>query len=115
VERRSESLRREIDLLTQDNGFLSRESTNLEEKCKRFEDKIDRTEMSLLDAKKQAEKYMERVLTANDDVKSKFEIQYTKEIQELKDRQTKEMELQKQNMVDVYERKVDFLTERKDE
>ena len=45
----------------------------------------------LLDAKKQAEKYMERVLTANDDVKSKFETQYTSEIQELKDRQTKEM------------------------
>jgi hypothetical protein len=52
---------------------LSRENTNLEEKSKRYEDKIDRTEMSLLDAKKQAEKYMERVLTANDDVKSKFE------------------------------------------
>jgi hypothetical protein len=58
---------------------------------------------------------MERVLTANDDVKSKFETQYTSEIQELKDRQTKEMQLAKENLQDVYERKVDFLTERKDE
>ena len=40
----------------------------------------------MLDAKKQAEKYMDRVLSANDDVKSKFDLQYTKEIQELKDR-----------------------------
>lgn len=29
--------------------------------------------MSLLEAKKQAEKYMDRVLNANDDVKSKFD------------------------------------------
>ena len=59
---------------------MSRENTNLEDKVKRLEDKIDRTELGLLDAKKQAEKYMERVLTANDDVKSKFETQYSQEI-----------------------------------
>ena len=45
----------------------------MEEKVARLEDKVDRTELSLLDAKKQAEKYMDRVLSANDDVKSKFE------------------------------------------
>jgi hypothetical protein len=69
----------------------------------------------LLDAKKQAEKYMDRVLSANDDVKSKFDLQYTKEIQELKDRQTKELTLAKQNLTDLYERKVEYLTDRKDE
>ena len=58
---------------------------------------------------------MDRVLSANDDVKSKFETQYSKEIQELKDRQTKELQHAKQNLVDVYERKVEYLTERKDE
>ena len=91
IERRNESLRREIDLLNQDKAFAGRENTNLEDKVKRLEDKLDRTELSLLDAKKQAEKYMDRVLSANDDVKSKFEIQYSKEIEELKDRQTKEL------------------------
>ena len=58
---------------------------------------------------------MDRVLSANDDVKSKFETQYTAEIQELKDRQTKELQHAKQNLTDVYERKVEYLTERKDE
>ena len=75
VERRNESLRRELDILYQDKQFLTRESQNLEEKSKRLEDKLDRTEMSLLDAKKQAEKYMDRVLSANDDVKTKFDTQ----------------------------------------
>lgn len=91
IERHNEGLRRQIDLLNQDKNFLSRENTNLEEKVARLEDKVDRTEMSLLESKKQAEKYMDRVLSANDDVKSKFEVQYSKELEELKDRQNKEM------------------------
>lgn len=71
--------------------------------------------MSLLEAKKQAEKYMDRVLAANDDVKSKFDLQYSKEIEDLKDRQTKELAFMKQNLTELYERKLDYLTERKDE
>jgi progesterone-induced-blocking factor 1 len=47
---------------------------------------------------------MDRVLSANDDVKSKFDQQYSREMQEAK-----------QNLVDLYERKVEYLTERKDE
>jgi 3-dehydroquinate dehydratase len=58
---------------------------------------------------------MERVLNTNDDVKSKFEVQYTKEIQELKDRHTKELELAKSNLTDIYEKRLDYLKERKDE
>ena len=73
VERRCESLRREIDLLTQDKNYLQRENTTLEDKVRRIEDKLDKTEMSLLESKKQAEKYMDRVLNTNDDLKSKFD------------------------------------------
>jgi hypothetical protein len=62
VEKRAESLRREIDILTQDKAFLSRENVSLEERLKRMEDKCDRTEAELLDSKKVAQKYMERVL-----------------------------------------------------
>jgi hypothetical protein len=34
---------------------------------------------------------MDRVLSANDEVKSKFDNQYTKEIEDMKDRQSKEL------------------------
>jgi progesterone-induced-blocking factor 1 len=115
VEKRNESLRREIDILTQDKTFLNRENTNLLDKVKRLEEKVDRTEQSLLDVKKQSEKYMDRVLSANDEVKGKFDLQYSKEIDDLKDRQAKELALAKQNLTDLYERKVEYLTERKDE
>lgn len=74
VERRNESLRREIDILSHDKTFLSNENSKYEDKVKNLEDKVNRTELSLLDAKKRAENYMERVLNTNDDVKSKFEL-----------------------------------------
>lgn len=50
------------------------------DKVKRLDDKLDRTEQSLLEAKKQAEKYMDRVLNTNDDLKMKFDQQYSSEI-----------------------------------
>lgn len=62
MEKRSESLRREIDILNQDKTFLTRENTSLQERVKRMEDKLDRTEAELLDSKRAAHKYMERVL-----------------------------------------------------
>ena len=95
VERRSESLRREIDIINQDKTFLTRENTSYEERVKRLEDKLDRTEEELLDSKKTASKYMERVLSTNDDVKSKFEVQYTQEINDLKERHARELDLAK--------------------
>jgi chromosome segregation ATPase len=115
VERRAEALKREIDLLTQDKGFLQREGTSLEDKVRRLEDKLDRTELSLLESKKQAEKYMDRVLNTNDDLKMKFDEKYQTEMENLKTRYNKDLELIKQNMMDVYEVKTNHLTERKDE
>jgi len=38
---------------------------------------------------------MDRVLSANDEVKGKFDLQYSKEIDDLKDRQAKELALAK--------------------
>ena len=58
---------------------------------------------------------MDRVLNTNDEVKSRFEQQYQNEIQELKDRHRKEIELSKGNLIEVYEKKVEYLNERKDE
>jgi hypothetical protein len=67
----------------------------LEDKVKRLEDKLDRTEQSLLESKKQAEKYMDRVLNTNDDLKLKFDQQYTNEMQDLKERYSKDLEMVK--------------------
>jgi molecular chaperone GrpE (heat shock protein) len=102
-------------MLTHDKSFLQRENTTLEDKVQRYEEKLDRTEQSLLESKKQAEKYMDRVLNTNDDLKLKFDQQYTNEMQDLKERYTKDLEMVKNNLIDVYETKTEHLTERRDE
>lgn len=58
---------------------------------------------------------MDRVLNTNDDLKMKFDQQYSTEIQDLKARYTKDLEMVKQNLIDVYETKTTHLTERRDE
>ena len=69
----------------------------------------------MLEAKKQAEKYMDRVLNANDDIKSKFDVKYTEEVNDLKSRYTKDLEMMKSNLTEVYETKTEHLIERRDE
>lgn len=71
---------------------MQRENVGLEERVKRLEEKLDRNEAELSEAKRTANKYMERVLSTNDDVKSKFEQQYSQEISDLKDRHARELE-----------------------
>ena len=114
VERRSDSLRREIDLLNQDKTHLSRENIGLEERLKRLEEKLDRNEAELSESKRTASKYMERVLSTNDDVKSKFEQQYTQEMSDLKDRHARELDLAKQNLTEIYEKRIDYMRELKE-
>jgi len=102
-------------MLTHDKSFLQRENSTHEEKVQRLEEKLDRTEQSLLESKKQAEKYMDRVLNTNDDLKLKFDQQYTNEMHDLKERYSKDLEMVKNNLIDVYETKTNHLTERRDE
>ena len=58
---------------------------------------------------------MERVLNTNDDLKSKFDHKYSSEVEELKARHAKELEMNVQNLKEHYERKTTDLTERKEE
>lgn len=68
-----------------------------------------------MESKKQAEKYMDRVLNTNDDIKMKFDQKYQDEMENLKSRYNKDLELIKHNLMEVYEIKTNHLQERKDE
>jgi chromosome segregation ATPase len=58
---------------------------------------------------------MDRVLNSNDENKIKFDQKYTTEIQDLKNRYAKDLEMIKSNLVEVYQTKTAHLTERKEE
>lgn len=92
-------------MLTHDKNFLQRENSTLNDQVSRLQDKLDRAEAGLLESKKQADKYMERVLHANDDIKNKFDTKYAQELQEMKERYNKDLELVKNNLIEVYQAK----------
>jgi hypothetical protein len=94
---------------------LTRENVSLEERIKRLEEKLDRNEAELLDSKRQASKYMDRVLSSQDEVRGKFEREYSQEVQELKERHNREMELSKSNLTEISEKRLEYMRERKEE
>ena len=80
-----------------------------------MEDKCDRTEAELLDSKKVAQKYMEKVLQTSDDLRGKFERDYAQELTDMRDRHTRELESAKAHLIDLYERRQEHMRERCDE
>lgn len=80
-----------------------------------MEEKLDRNETELLDSKRQCSQYMDRVLSTNDDVKSKFEREYSQEINDLKERHNRELEMSKNNLTEIYEKRIEYMRERKEE
>lgn len=94
---------------------MTRERTALQDQVQRLEDKLDRAEQTMLDAKKQADKYMDKALNANDDIKQKFEQHQSSIVEDMKARHKTDMEQIKANLVEVYQAKQQHLQERKDE
>ena len=60
----------------------------------------------MMEAKRQADKYMERVLNTNDDLKSKFDHKYSSEIEDLKARHAKELEMNLENLKEHHDRRI---------
>ena len=71
-EKQYDNLKRQIDLLNQDKTFLERENGNLLDRIKRLENDIERLEdqkekqyTEMMEAKKNAQSYLERLLNNN--------------------------------------------------
>ncbi len=58
---------------------------------------------------------MERVLNTTDSAKNSYEQKFLKEIQDMKDRHAKEMQMSKDQLRETYEKKCEFLEQAKEE
>lgn len=54
-------------------------------------------------------------MQTSDDVRSKFDREYAQELQDMRERHTRELENAKNHLVDMYERRVEQLKESRDE
>ncbi|CAD8109310.1 unnamed protein product [Paramecium primaurelia] len=107
--------KRKGDLLQQDKEYLTKENIQLLEKVKRLEDKLDRTEKEYLEAKNQAQEYLFQLLNSKTDQTQAYEKRIYSEIADLKEKHHHELEIAKQNLVDIYETQIKFLKDAKEE
>lgn len=68
-----------------------------------------------MEAKKNAQNYLEKLLNTKDDERINMHERHIKEIDNLREKHQKEIQLAKDSLADLYEKKVQHLTETKDE
>eukprot|EP01017_Pseudomicrothorax_dubius_P034085 TRINITY_DN4630_c0_g1_i1.p1 TRINITY_DN4630_c0_g1~~TRINITY_DN4630_c0_g1_i1.p1 ORF type:complete len:634 (+),score=208.33 TRINITY_DN4630_c0_g1_i1:584-2485(+) len=111
----NEDLKRRYQLLEKDKEFLARENIDIMDKNKRMEDKISKLEQELLDSKRQTNDYLQKLLTTKDHSIVEYEKKINKEILELREKHAIEIDLAKKNLIDIYEKQLQFLKENKQE
>ena len=106
-----EAQRRKLDLLGQDKEYLTKENIQLLEKNRRLEDRLDRLESELLNEKNRSQEYLQQLLNLKTDSVAGYEQKIYREISELKEKHHHELEMAKNNLVDIYEKQLRFLKE----
>jgi progesterone-induced-blocking factor 1 len=105
---------KELDLLSKDKSYLSKQNSSLQDKLQRLEDRNDRLEIEIVEAKNSAQSYLNRLLDTKTERSTQFEEKFRKEISDLRDRHSKELDQIKTNLNEVHEKRVEYLLEAKE-
>ena len=106
-----DSKSREMDLLLSDKGYLSKQNSQLLDKVQRLEDRNDRLELEIVEAKNAAQNYLSKLLDMRTDKTVSFEEKLTKELNDLRERHGREMEEMRRQLIEVHEKKVEYMRE----
>lgn len=106
---------KEFELLIKDKQYLTKQNVQLQDKIQRLEDRNDRLEVEIIEAKNAAQNYLNRLLDSKTEKTSDFEEKFRKELQNLRDRNDKEVDDLKANLNEIHEKRVQYLKESKEE
>jgi len=109
------SLKQKLGLLTNDKSYLQKEAASLAEKNNKLEHKNDQLLKEVQELKRKNNQYIDKMLNSNDSAISKYEEKYMQQLDELKDKHRKEIEVTKSSITEIYEKRIQYLTECKDE
>lgn len=87
---------------------MTRENISLLEKNKRLEDRIDKLEEEVISAKNQAQEYLFQLLNNKNQAALQFEQRINKELNDAREKHTKELEVTKNNLIEIYEKQLSF-------
>lgn len=121
-EKQYDNLQRQIDLLNQDKTFLERDNSSLLDRIRRLETDIDRLEdqkekqyTEMMEAKKNAQNYLERLLNNTSGFGTDAHKKHLAELEAVKTAHEKQLQMHRENLSDVYEKKIEYLKETKEE
>jgi len=86
-------LKKEIDLVNQDKTFLTRENLTLHDRIKWLEDQLDKQHDELMEAKRNAQHYLEKLLNTKDDEWLQMHDRHIKDIDNLWEKHQKDIQL----------------------
>ncbi|KAM9319393.1 progesterone-induced-blocking factor 1 [Gastrophryne carolinensis] len=108
------TLRQSVSLLQKDKDFLNRQNMELNVRCAHDEDRLERIQGQLEDAKKAREEMYEKYVASRDHYKTEYENKLRDELEQIKLKTNQEIDQLRVASKEMYERENRNLRESKD-
>ncbi|XP_071991434.1 progesterone-induced-blocking factor 1 isoform X2 [Engystomops pustulosus] len=108
------TLRQSVSLLQKDKEFLNRQNMELNVRCAHEEDRLERLQSQLEDAKKAREELYEKYVASRDHYKTEYENKLRDELEQIRLKTNQEIEQLRGASKEMYERENRNLREAKD-
>uniref|UniRef100_A0A3B5LUX4 Progesterone immunomodulatory binding factor 1 n=1 Tax=Xiphophorus couchianus TaxID=32473 RepID=A0A3B5LUX4_9TELE len=108
------TLQQSVNLLQKDKEYLNRQNMELSIRCAHQEDRVDRLQVQLEDAKKARENTYEKYVASRDYYKSEYENKLREELENIRLKTSQEIENLQRTSRELYERENRNLREARD-
>ncbi|KAM6095304.1 progesterone-induced-blocking factor 1 [Chlamydotis macqueenii] len=108
------TLQQSLNLLQKDKDYLNRQNMELSVRCAHEEDRLERLQIQLEDAKKTREEMYEKYVTSRDHYKIEYEKRLQEELEQIRLKTNQEIEQLRSTSKEMYERENRNLREARD-
>ncbi|XP_068785759.1 progesterone-induced-blocking factor 1 isoform X2 [Struthio camelus] len=102
------ALQQSLNLLQKDKDYLNRQNMELSVRCAHEEDRLERLQLQLEDAKKAREEMYEKYVTSRDHYKTEYENRLQEELEQIRLKTNQEIEQLRSTSKEMYERENRF-------
>uniref|UniRef100_A0A8C8RKN1 Progesterone immunomodulatory binding factor 1 n=1 Tax=Pelusios castaneus TaxID=367368 RepID=A0A8C8RKN1_9SAUR len=108
------TLQQSVNLLQKDKDYLNRQNMELSVRCAHEEDRLERLQIQLEDAKKAREEMYEKYVTSRDHYKTEYENKLHDELEQIRLKTNQEIDRLRSTSKEMYERENRNLREARD-
>ncbi|NXP77412.1 PIBF1 factor, partial [Ramphastos sulfuratus] len=108
------TIQQSLNLLQKDKDYLNRQNTELSVRCAHEEDRLERLQIQLEDAKKAREEMYEKYVASRDHYKAEYEKRLNEELEQIRLKTNQEIDQLRSTSKEMYERENRNLREARD-